>query len=94
MRDNMLVNLTGLEGHAMPIDINMEHLIGQLKVFLNSLNRIALILSAGLALSQGTRIYVGSTWRYLSGNRLLEQNQEEDVLDAQNIISQFNPHTP
>jgi len=32
MRDNMLVNVSGSEGHAMAIDINMEHLIGQLKV--------------------------------------------------------------
>lgn len=32
MRDNMLVNLTGLKGHAMPIDLNIEHLIGELKV--------------------------------------------------------------
>ena len=32
MRDNMLVNISGLEGHSMAIDINMEHLIGQLKV--------------------------------------------------------------
>ena len=28
----MLVNISGLEGHSMAIDINMEHLIGQLKV--------------------------------------------------------------
>ena len=32
MRDNMLVNISGLQGHSMVIDINMEHLIGQLKV--------------------------------------------------------------
>jgi hypothetical protein len=32
MRDNMLVNMSGLEGHTMAIDINIEHLIGQLKV--------------------------------------------------------------
>ncbi len=32
MRDNMLINISGLEGHSMAIDINMEHLIGQLKV--------------------------------------------------------------
>ena len=32
MRDNMLVNLTGLEGHCMPIDLNIEHLIKFLKV--------------------------------------------------------------
>ena len=29
----MLVNMSGSEGHAMAIDINMEHLIGQLKVY-------------------------------------------------------------
>lgn len=32
MRDNMLVNMSGLTGHAMPIDLNIEHLIGELKV--------------------------------------------------------------
>lgn len=32
MRDNMLVNVSGLEGHTMGIDLNLEHLIGQLKV--------------------------------------------------------------
>jgi len=31
MRDNMLINISGLDGHAMPIDENIEHLIGQLK---------------------------------------------------------------
>ncbi|KAF8837838.1 hypothetical protein BDN67DRAFT_1026024 [Paxillus ammoniavirescens] len=33
MRDNMLVNPTGLEGHFMPIDLNIEHLIIFLKRF-------------------------------------------------------------
>lgn len=28
----MLVNPSGLEGHAMPMDLNIEHLIGDLKV--------------------------------------------------------------
>jgi len=28
----MLVNPSGLDGHAMPIDLNIEHLIGDLKV--------------------------------------------------------------
>ncbi|KAG9310626.1 hypothetical protein JVU11DRAFT_9194 [Chiua virens] len=32
-RDNMLVNLTGIEGHCMPIDLNIEHLIKFLKHF-------------------------------------------------------------
>jgi hypothetical protein len=32
IQDNMLVNISGLQGHSMAIDINMEHLIGQSKV--------------------------------------------------------------
>jgi hypothetical protein len=32
MRDNMLVNVSGLSGHWMAIDMNIEHLIGYLKV--------------------------------------------------------------
>lgn len=32
MRDNKLVNMTGLEGHWMPTDLNIEHLIKFLKV--------------------------------------------------------------
>ncbi|KAF9226185.1 hypothetical protein BS17DRAFT_776850 [Gyrodon lividus] len=33
MHDNMLVNLTGIEGHCMLIDLNIEHLIKFLKLF-------------------------------------------------------------
>ncbi|KAF8274044.1 hypothetical protein EI94DRAFT_1768902 [Lactarius quietus] len=36
MCDNMLVNLSGLAGHAMPIDLNIEHLIGELKGLLQA----------------------------------------------------------
>lgn len=32
MRDNMLVNISGLPGHWMGIDMNIEHIIGYLKV--------------------------------------------------------------
>lgn len=32
MRDIMLVNPSGLPGHFMSIDMNIEHLIGYLKV--------------------------------------------------------------
>jgi hypothetical protein len=32
MRDNMLVNPSGILGHAMGIDMNIEHLIRYLKV--------------------------------------------------------------
>ena|ERR1700690_2606014 len=37
MRDNMIVNLSGLDGHAMAIDLNIEHNIGYLKVRLSVL---------------------------------------------------------
>ena len=32
IHDNMLVNPSGLDGHAMLMDLNIEHLIGDLKV--------------------------------------------------------------
>lgn len=32
MRDNMIINISGLPGHAMPVDLNIEHVIGYLKV--------------------------------------------------------------
>ncbi|KAH9977436.1 hypothetical protein BJV77DRAFT_956753, partial [Russula vinacea] len=32
MRDNMMVNVSGLPGHFMGVDLNIEHLIGYLKV--------------------------------------------------------------
>jgi len=38
MRDNMLVNVSGVDGHAMPRDQNIEHLIGRLKVKCTSLD--------------------------------------------------------
>jgi hypothetical protein len=41
MRDNAIINLTGLEGDCMPIDLNIEHLIGELKVGLVDFNYIS-----------------------------------------------------
>ena len=32
MRDNMIVNVSGLPGHFMAVDLNIEHIIGYLKV--------------------------------------------------------------
>ncbi|THU95423.1 hypothetical protein K435DRAFT_666382, partial [Dendrothele bispora CBS 962.96] len=34
MRDNMIINLTGLPGSGMAIDMNIEHLIGALKLLI------------------------------------------------------------
>ncbi|KAG2044371.1 hypothetical protein BDR03DRAFT_849365 [Suillus americanus] len=36
MQDNALINLTGLEGHCMPIDLNIEHHIKFLKLFFSA----------------------------------------------------------
>lgn len=32
MCDNMIVNVSGLPGHFMAVDLNIEHIIGYLKV--------------------------------------------------------------
>ena len=32
MRDNMIINVSGLEGHSMGVDLNIEHFIKFLKV--------------------------------------------------------------
>ncbi|KAG6906553.1 hypothetical protein DXG01_013220 [Tephrocybe rancida] len=36
MRDNMIVNPSGIPGHAMGINLNIEHLIGYLKILFTS----------------------------------------------------------
>lgn len=47
MRDIMLVNPSGLQGHAMGIDMNIEHLIGYLKVWIfSNISRLRLLLTA------------------------------------------------
>ena len=53
MQYNILVNLTGLEGHAMPIDINMEHLIGQLKITTLLKRDVILSLLQDLLMAKG-----------------------------------------
>lgn len=40
MRDNMLVNVSGLPGHAMGMDLNIEHLIRYLKVRISLLQHL------------------------------------------------------
>ena len=62
MRDNLLVNFGG---HPMPIDLNIKHLIGILKVFDLSLfsNLKYIILTSGKFLFCSKGIY--STWERL-----------------------------
>ncbi|KIM80400.1 hypothetical protein PILCRDRAFT_822535, partial [Piloderma croceum F 1598] len=62
MRDNMIVNISGLVGHCMPIDLNIEHIIGYLKVDQLTSNCIGLTyLSQFLFSTKG--LY--STWERL-----------------------------
>lgn len=43
----MLVNPSGLQGHAMGIDMNIEHLIGYLKVWIfSNISRLRLLMTA------------------------------------------------
>lgn len=39
MRDNMIINISGLSGHFMAVDLNIKHIIGYLKV-----NTVALLM--------------------------------------------------
>jgi hypothetical protein len=68
MRDNALVNFSGLEGHSMPIDLNIEHLIKFLKVLFNLglslLLVLVLITMKAIFCSEGDLFYVGSSWRH------------------------------
>jgi hypothetical protein len=68
MCDNMLVNVSGLSGHAMPIDLNIEHLIGELKVYSSGSCAINLVDSLVLdpLTSQGPSVNLGSAQKYLS----------------------------
>lgn len=73
MQDNMLVNVSGLKGHSMPIDLNIEHLIGELKVYLNHVLILCLGIKLGITeitFGQRSSIDVGSPWKYICSNRL------------------------
>ncbi len=37
MRDNHIVNVSGIDGHFMAMDMNVEHLIGDIKVIKTTL---------------------------------------------------------
>ncbi|KAG9312618.1 hypothetical protein JVU11DRAFT_7024 [Chiua virens] len=68
MRDNMLVNPSGLKGHWMPIDLNIEHHIKFLKLFYTakgihaSWDRLADI-SASIDLLQNVRKWVSQAFK-------------------------------
>ncbi|KAG0695544.1 hypothetical protein DFH29DRAFT_1083321 [Suillus ampliporus] len=99
MRDNALVNLTGLEGHCMPIDLNIEHLIKFLKaclaVYLNSLSLIDELRCYTVKLFFSAKgIY--STWDHLgdiSATVSLLQNIKKQVRRALSIAYHGLNHT-
>jgi hypothetical protein len=66
MRDNMLVNLTGLVGHCMPIDLNIEHLIGFLKASVSGVSDLPYLSLAFTVpfYCQGSLFYMGTTWQH------------------------------
>ena len=64
MRDNMLVNVSGLPGHFMAVDLNIEHLIGYLKVQ-NSLflaHRLNRLVLHSFSLLRKASEQVGTSW--------------------------------
>ena len=72
MRDAMLINMSGLEGHWMPIDLNIEHLIKFLKV---RLTEILCVQDVHLTIKNNTLVFfrserglciMGPSRRYLS----------------------------
>ena len=76
MRDNMLVNVSGLEGHAMPIDLNIEHLIGELKVVFLTILPSQFQHCVGPFTSQRPSVNVGSSWKHFSSCGHSEKTQK------------------
>jgi len=91
MRDIMLVNPSGLQGHAMGIDMNIEHLIGYLKVCIFSISRLLLTaLSQGFICCKGNLCRLGSSWEYLSGSQLPSAHQEARDEELGDQLPGFN----
>ena len=93
MRDNMLVNFTGLEGHFMPIDLNIEHLIWFQKVR-TTINTMVIYLIRHLALlhSKGCLCELGSTRRHLSNTRPSSARSQASWLLPWNHISRHHSY--
>jgi len=60
----MLVNPSGLDGHAMPIDLNIEHLIGDLKVSTKVSSLTRELTSIGTVCGERDLCKLGSSWEY------------------------------
>lgn len=67
MRNIMLVNPSGLSGHCMAIDFNIEHLIGYLKVsiYLVFIEHFISNTIQGFICCKGTIQQLDSPWGYL-----------------------------
>jgi hypothetical protein len=95
MRDNMIVNLTGLVGHCMPIDLNIVHLFGYLKVSASCILDILYMLSYPLQFLFATKgLY--STWeRVGSISAIVEylQNIKKQVTSALGCSYKGTTHT-
>ena len=91
MRDNMLVNVSGIPGHAMGIDLNIEHLIGYLKVF-HSYSKFASRyadtgFNLGAICSKGNLFQLGPPWQHFSWYTLSADDQKAGNQIAQSGTS-------
>lgn len=94
MRDIMLVNPSGLDGHSMAIDMNIEHLIGFLKVSF-ALYSSSTIYSTSSQLKEtiffeGSVWYMGPTSEHLGFSQLPSTHQETGGKKSRIWISELN----
>ena len=94
MRDIMLVNPTGIPGHAMGIDLNIEHLIRYLKVscsiifvFVNYVNNGNTV---GLVCGQRHLWKLGPAWKHIGSYQLLTINKKTGIRIAQKQLPRIN----
>jgi hypothetical protein len=96
MRDNALVNFTGLEGHSMPIDLNIEHCIKFLKVCTQIIHSLILTLIIAIAIfhSQGCLRNMGSSWRHFCDCQPSSRCQKASWTCAGNCLSWYHSYIP
>ena len=87
MCDNAIINLTGLEGDCMPIDLNIEHLIGELKVRSPNFNCMCEVSSEACSTAPVCRerdlFHLGAPWNIISHCCSTSTYQEKHVRKPQ-----------
>lgn len=73
------MNLTGIEGHSMPADLNMEEKIGYIKVklsFIFIFHKNADLICKEYGSNEGSLLHVGSTGKSLCYHCAVAKYQE------------------